>query len=203
MVRRFSDFECPFGDSPADPIVALLVFVCPVLMRLLRQYHLADVTPEWLESFSPSAYRPMELLLADDDFNFLVRQPGFESSIGKKLRQDRVRISGNICIGLRRFQPLACICQISDLAERGRPISISYALGLAARAVFGYSDAPGTQSVLSVLWFPAKIGQPSDCAVGRDEHLFVLTLGRLAALSCSPRISKSRIVPQVFIGQGL
>jgi len=34
----------------------------------------------------------MELLLAEDDFNFLVRQPGFESSIGKKLRQDRVKI---------------------------------------------------------------------------------------------------------------
>ena len=34
----------------------------------------------------------MELLLAEDDFNFLLRQPGFEASIGKKLRQDRVRI---------------------------------------------------------------------------------------------------------------
>jgi len=34
----------------------------------------------------------MELLLAEDDFNFLLRQPGFESSIAKKLRQDRVRI---------------------------------------------------------------------------------------------------------------
>jgi hypothetical protein len=53
---------------------------------------LAEVTPEWLESFSPVTYRPMEMLLAEEDFNFLLRQPGFESSIGKKLRQDRVRI---------------------------------------------------------------------------------------------------------------
>jgi hypothetical protein len=34
----------------------------------------------------------MELLLSEEDFNFLLRQPGFESSIAKKLRQDRVGI---------------------------------------------------------------------------------------------------------------
>ncbi len=78
--------------APLVLFVALLVFVCPVLIRLFRQCHLADVTAEWLESFTPATYRAMELLLAEDDFNFLVRQPGFESSIGKKLRQDRVKI---------------------------------------------------------------------------------------------------------------
>jgi hypothetical protein len=58
----------------------------------VRQCHLADITPEWLESFTPVTYRPMEELLAEEDFNFLLRQPGFESYIGKKLRRDRVRI---------------------------------------------------------------------------------------------------------------
>jgi len=78
--------------APLALFIGLLVFLFPVLSRLLRQCHLAEVTPEWLESFTPVTYRPMELLLAEEDFNFLLRQPGFESSIGKKLRQDRVRI---------------------------------------------------------------------------------------------------------------
>lgn len=82
----------PLVIAPLVLFIALLVFILPVLIRLLRQCHLAEITPEWLESFTPTTYRPMELLLAEEDFNFLLRQPGFESSIGKKLRQDRVRI---------------------------------------------------------------------------------------------------------------
>jgi hypothetical protein len=34
----------------------------------------------------------MEVLLAEEDFDFLVRQPGFESSLSRKLRKDRIRI---------------------------------------------------------------------------------------------------------------
>ena len=78
--------------APLVVFVALLLFLFPVLARLFHQCHLTEVTPEWLESFTPVSYRPMELLLAEDDFNFLLRQPGFESSIGKKLREDRVKI---------------------------------------------------------------------------------------------------------------
>jgi len=78
--------------APLLILTAALAFLMPVLIRLVRQCHLADVTAEWLESFSPVVYQPMELLLSEEDFNFLLRQPGFESSIGKKLRQDRVRI---------------------------------------------------------------------------------------------------------------
>jgi hypothetical protein len=62
------------------------------MARLLRQYHLSDVTPEWLESFSPATYQAMEILLAEEDFDFLVRQPGFEASLRKKLRRERIWI---------------------------------------------------------------------------------------------------------------
>jgi len=47
---------------------------------------------EWLENFCPGSYEPMEFLLADDDFEFLIRQPGFEHSLCKKLRRERIRI---------------------------------------------------------------------------------------------------------------
>ena len=78
--------------APIVLFVAILAFLLPVMARLLRQCHLSDVTPEWLESFSSATYRPMEILLAEDDFEFLVRQPGFEASLCKKLRRERIWI---------------------------------------------------------------------------------------------------------------
>jgi len=78
--------------APLLLFIAVFAALVPVLGKVFRQCHLEDVTPDWLESFSPANYQPMEVLLAEDDFNFLLRQPGFEASIGKKLRKDRVRI---------------------------------------------------------------------------------------------------------------
>ncbi len=78
--------------TPLVLFVAILLFLLPVMARLLRQYHLSDVTPEWLESFSPATYQAMEILLAEEDFDFLVRQPGFEASLRKKLRRERIWI---------------------------------------------------------------------------------------------------------------
>ena len=84
--------SAPLVIAPIIVFAGVVAFLSPVFLRLLRQCHLTDITPDWLESFSPAIYQPMEVLLADEDFNFLVRQPGFHASIGKKLRQDRVRI---------------------------------------------------------------------------------------------------------------
>lgn len=66
--------------------------VGPVLRRLLRRTTIEDVTPEWVESFSVERYRPMLGLLGNEDFAFLSRQPGFDPSIYKKLRRERLAI---------------------------------------------------------------------------------------------------------------
>jgi hypothetical protein len=66
--------------------------VAPVLKRLFRKTTLDDITPEWLESFSVERYRPMLSLLSNDDFDFLSSQPGFDASIYKKLRRERLAI---------------------------------------------------------------------------------------------------------------
>ena len=81
-----------FVVTPIVLFIAILIFLLPVLARLLRQCHLSDVTPEWLEGFSPLTYQPMEFLLAEEDFEFLVRQPGFEESLHKKLKRERISI---------------------------------------------------------------------------------------------------------------
>lgn len=64
----------------------------PVLRRLYRKPLLDEITPEWLESFSLDRYRSMSSLLSNDDFAFLSRQPGFDLSLYRKLRRERLAI---------------------------------------------------------------------------------------------------------------
>lgn len=69
-----------------------LLLVAPLLIKLYRRCSLEEITPDWLESFSPSAYYPMQELLSDEDFRFLSRQPGFDFSLYRKLRRERLHI---------------------------------------------------------------------------------------------------------------
>lgn len=78
--------------APITIAVPFLVLALPVLVRLVRGCPLDDVSPEWLDSFSAGLYYPMEGLLSNEDFAFLSRQPGFDISLYRKLRRDRLRI---------------------------------------------------------------------------------------------------------------
>lgn len=69
-----------------------LACLAPVLFKLLRSGKLEDLTPEWIENFSARSYEPMEHLLNAEDFNFLSRQPGFDLSLYRKLRRERLLI---------------------------------------------------------------------------------------------------------------
>ena len=77
------------------PVVLFAVSLCfalPVLSRLFSKCREDEVTSEWLESFSPATYYPMQGLLSTEDFVFLSRQPGFDLSLYRKLRRDRLYI---------------------------------------------------------------------------------------------------------------
>jgi hypothetical protein len=69
-----------------------LVLALPVLVKLLKSSSFEEITPEWLANFSVSSYYPMQSLLADEDFRFLSRQPGFDPSLYRKLRRERMMI---------------------------------------------------------------------------------------------------------------
>ena len=74
-------------------LIALsLLAIAPVLVRLLRDHSMDDAAWQSLESFSVSTYYPMRCLLAEEDFSFLVRQPGFDFSLYRKLRRERMLI---------------------------------------------------------------------------------------------------------------
>ena len=69
-----------------------LAFIIRILLKLHRNHDGKETPPDWLARFSVAQYRPMQLLLDDEDFAFLSRQPGFDLSLYKKLRRERLRI---------------------------------------------------------------------------------------------------------------
>jgi hypothetical protein len=78
--------------APVLILFPVLAFLVPVLIRLLRHSQPCELTVEWFENFQVSTYAPMRGLLDQDDFQFLSRQPGFDPSLYRKLRRDRLRI---------------------------------------------------------------------------------------------------------------
>lgn len=68
------------------------VLLAPVLVRLFKRCSTEEISGEWLANFSPTNYEPMHGLLAREDFQFLARQPGFDLSLYRKLRRERMLI---------------------------------------------------------------------------------------------------------------
>ena len=77
---------------PVLVLAVILVLLAPVLVRLLKPSSPGELTFDWFEGLNLDVYKPMQGLLADDDFHFLSRQPGYDALLHKRLRQDRLRI---------------------------------------------------------------------------------------------------------------
>ena len=75
---------------PIVGVVAILGVGFALLLRKLAARPANAGSPfEWLETFSPESYTPMERLLDERDFEFLASQPGYDPAIAKKLRLER------------------------------------------------------------------------------------------------------------------
>ena len=83
------------------PVVATLVLlvgtVAYFIASLVRRSHpdenpAVELDEGSLDGFSIEAYRPMERLFDETDFEFLASQPGYDPSIARKLRAERRRI---------------------------------------------------------------------------------------------------------------
>lgn len=73
-------------------VCLVLVFVARILRRLYKNSSVEELTPEWVENFSVAYYEPMIGLLSDEDFKFLARQPGFDFTLRRKFRRERLAI---------------------------------------------------------------------------------------------------------------
>lgn len=107
------------------PLVVLgltLGFLLPVLLKLFKTCEVDDISPEWLEGFSCSSYYPMRGLFNDEDFDFLSRQPGFDLSLYRKLRRDRLKIFkeylNRIIVDFQRLHVAARFLAAKSLEDR-------------------------------------------------------------------------------------
>jgi len=75
-------------------VFAVVLVVFGLMMRTFKRLtRRSTFDPlEWLEEFSVNAYRPMERLLDNRDYTFLAAQSGFEPSIARRLRRERVGV---------------------------------------------------------------------------------------------------------------
>ncbi len=138
-----------------------LVLVTPILFKLYRRCRIDEITPEWLENFSPASYYPMQGLLADEDFRFLSRQPGFDFSLYRKLRRERLHIFRQY---LNRL-----ICDFNRLH-------------VATRVLVAHGQEDGSNLLARLVWMKVRFS----LAVLQVEFSYALCclgLGSLAAQS--------------------
>ncbi len=77
-------------------ILQVSVFVAAFTLLLVKLCHRSRM-PEadalgWLDQFSAARYQPMERLLNNQDYLFLASQRGYQPSIARRLRRQRIRI---------------------------------------------------------------------------------------------------------------
>ncbi len=77
----------PLLIGGASLIGIAIAFV--LVFRRLLSTRVKPVEAEWLLRFSPSRYHPIERLLREADYRFLISQPGYRRSIGRRLRAER------------------------------------------------------------------------------------------------------------------
>src|SRR5262249_19677529 len=78
------------GGLIAGGLASLLLLI--MMAARLLSYRAAQSESGDECAFSPERYEPMVRLLADDDFEFLEKQPGYRPEIGAKLRRERREI---------------------------------------------------------------------------------------------------------------
>jgi hypothetical protein len=82
----------PVLIAAAVVLTSVLVAFAVIFVRMTRQRTSHDIDGHWLANFTPSRYRPMERLLAEEEFAFLAAQPGFTRDMRRRFRTERRRV---------------------------------------------------------------------------------------------------------------
>ncbi|MEP7363552.1 MAG: hypothetical protein ABI972_09880 [Acidobacteriota bacterium] len=87
-------------------VVAFGVAVAGVILLTHSRLRSASSQPNinWkqIQSFQGDYYRPLERLLAPEDYQFLQRQPGYQPALADKLRKERRKIFRGYLVRLER-----------------------------------------------------------------------------------------------------
>jgi predicted TIM-barrel fold metal-dependent hydrolase len=122
-------------------MLAVLVGVVFFLLfnRLIARQKETRADAEWCRDFSIARYRPMERLFVEEDYDFLMEQPGFHPGIYRKLQAERRRVFRHYLRCLRRdFDRLSAAAKVMLVhAAEDRP-DLATTL-LKQRCLFNYA----------------------------------------------------------------
>lgn len=108
--------------TPVFVLGIALWFFAPSLFKLYKRCGVEEITPEWLENFSTTSYYPMRGLLSSEDFAFLSRQPGFDLSLYRKFRRERLYIFrqylSRLILDFNRLHTAACVLMAHSDQDR-------------------------------------------------------------------------------------
>jgi hypothetical protein len=86
----------------AVSLTVVLGFVGLTIMRRRAGLRADAADWDWVGEFSVEKYRPMHRLLCEEDHAFLRTQPGYQSSLSRTLRRNRLRVFRSYLRSLRR-----------------------------------------------------------------------------------------------------
>lgn len=135
-----------------------------VLLRRLSSPRPAHAfNPDWLSRFSIARYRPMERILAEDDYRFLETQESYHPSVASDLRRKRVAAFRSYLACLKadfgrldaatRLYMSACTQDRPDLAQAllKRRLVFAYAVTLTEWRLLLFRFGLGTVDIQGLL----------------------------------------------------
>lgn len=82
--------------SPLVPIagvaIALLIFLCLLLGRLIRTRRVFDIDLAWWNNFNPDRYMPVARLLSRQDFEYAAELAGSDRRLAAEFKRRRIRL---------------------------------------------------------------------------------------------------------------
>ena len=135
---------------------------------------------DWLDDFSATSYRPMERLLNAGDAVFLASQKGFEPSIGRRLRRQRIGIfQSYLGAMIRDFHRLMAIAKFITVYASQDSTDFESALWRLRLSFYGAVAATELRLAMSLI----GIGEvDAKSVLGSLERMQVYTQNLMPAL---------------------
>ncbi|HVN04024.1 MAG TPA: hypothetical protein VMT86_06370 [Bryobacteraceae bacterium] len=82
--------------------LAVLAAVVLLFRKLISGPKTLPVSVDWIDDLSTARYRPMERLLAGEDYQFLASQPGLDRRLLRRMRAERRKVFRGYLACLKR-----------------------------------------------------------------------------------------------------
>jgi hypothetical protein len=162
-------------------LIALFAFLFRSLVARPRQ---ANASVDWLNSFSPESYAPMQRLLDGSDVAFLESQPGYRPEIGKRLISERRKIfRGYLRLLIQDFNQLMNLGKLMVVYAAEDRAELAKALWRQQMAFYFTVSAVECKLALSPLGWPTvDVHQLVNALESMRDQVQLLAARRVAAI---------------------